>query len=953
MTPSPPPSRPRTWAAHGLCTLLAAVAALLSCQGVFDPDVWWHLRGGDWVLRNGPPGLDPFSFGSADRRWIDLHWGFQVLLAAAHAAAGYPGIIAFVAVLAAASVTVGFACRRPGGGPATAALCWVPAVLVMAGRFTPRPEMFSLLFLGVFLAVLYRAQERPRLLWVLPAVQVLWVNTHGLFVFGPFVLGCLLIDRAVRRPSEGRAWWRRAAIVAGLVTTACFVNPYGAAGALFPLELLPKVSEAGNPYKAYIVEFRPVNYPERIQQELLTGVPTDHYPRFAFHLVLLLLPVSFLLPAVWAAAGSVGRPSVWLGSLGGLALAAAGAAVPAYQPVLPDGLTAPCHALPLAFLAAGLAGAAALRGKPAAAVLAATGGAAVAAWAWWLDDYFADPMGGELAFGPAGTLAAAAGLVAAVLVLRHGGSPFALLLAVTFAYLALVAGNSVARFGLVAGVVLSHNLGGWVADVRGPGKARPWLVAAGLAVWVAALTAGWPAGVAGAMLPDPFGSPPLAFPHDAAAFAGRDDLPPHVLAIPLKAANVFVYHHAPGRKVYMDARLEVPTRSTFKNYVDVEQQLLNGQPGWPEAVRAMGNPALLFAHEGYAPAEAAVLAHPDWRLVYFDAVGAVCLPRDAGDKVPTLDLAARHFRRDAGRPVPDVPGAARREAMALANLGIELGRYPAAWSLRVPVVLYALDRSRLAVEEGHNPAAVWLLVGATGFLLHPDARSAPPSPADGWNVHTGIRWAQLSYALRKAREAAPNDARPLLGQYQSYAARRMDDAAHAVGSELLASGRLEAKDEAGVRQRLKPLAEPTGASAAELVRAGYPEAAARRTDAAGWTWDELDRVAAAQMHLGHPDRARALWSKATAVPSEAVRQARVAATYWAERNLDAAADEYRRARQTDPTLADAAWALAWVETERGRAAAALAEVTAAGGGPAWVAKDVADLRRLLEKYAAP
>ena len=40
---------------------------------------------------------------------------------------------------------------------------------------------------------------RPRLLYLLPAVQVLWVNTHGSFVLQWFVLGCFLAAAVARQ----------------------------------------------------------------------------------------------------------------------------------------------------------------------------------------------------------------------------------------------------------------------------------------------------------------------------------------------------------------------------------------------------------------------------------------------------------------------------------------------------------------------------------------------------------------------------------------------------------------------------------------------------------------------------------------------------------------------------------------------------------------------------------
>ncbi len=52
----------------------------------------------------------------------------------------------------------------------------------MSARFDPRPELLSLLGTAIYLAVLFRTDRAPALAWLLPLVQVIWVNSHALFV---------------------------------------------------------------------------------------------------------------------------------------------------------------------------------------------------------------------------------------------------------------------------------------------------------------------------------------------------------------------------------------------------------------------------------------------------------------------------------------------------------------------------------------------------------------------------------------------------------------------------------------------------------------------------------------------------------------------------------------------------------------------------------------------------
>ena len=82
-------------------------------------------------------------------------------------------------------------------------LAWLPALLVLSGRMYIRPETISLLYLAVVLAILFRWDRRPWLAFGLPVVQVCWVNTQGLFLLEPILIGFALVDAASRAGGLG------------------------------------------------------------------------------------------------------------------------------------------------------------------------------------------------------------------------------------------------------------------------------------------------------------------------------------------------------------------------------------------------------------------------------------------------------------------------------------------------------------------------------------------------------------------------------------------------------------------------------------------------------------------------------------------------------------------------------------------------------------------------------
>ncbi len=154
------------------------------------------------------------------------------------------------------------------------------------------PRRLTLLYLAAFLAILFRIDERPWLAFLLPIVQVAWVNSQGLFILGPVVLAFALIDAATRPgafDTDRRRWWRTVLIAAGLTGLVCLVNPYGIAGALYPLQL---AATMGNPIFETIGELDPLLSFAR--KAGLANVP------LLIHLSTIFLGVlSFLVPIGW------------------------------------------------------------------------------------------------------------------------------------------------------------------------------------------------------------------------------------------------------------------------------------------------------------------------------------------------------------------------------------------------------------------------------------------------------------------------------------------------------------------------------------------------------------------------------------------------------------------------------------------------------------------------------
>ncbi len=204
-----------------------------------DGDTGWHIRAGDWILANGAvPKQDMFSFTRSGEPWFAWEWLWDAAFAWLHQIGGLQAVVltSFAIVCLTFALLYSFVRRHCGN-----ALVAMPLTLCAMGASTihwhARPHLLTLALIVVFLWVLERNVEaaRPRVLWVLPALMILWTNLHGGFLAGIIICGAYATGQAARAISaeswrvarakifESKPYW----ITTALCMCATFINPYG------------------------------------------------------------------------------------------------------------------------------------------------------------------------------------------------------------------------------------------------------------------------------------------------------------------------------------------------------------------------------------------------------------------------------------------------------------------------------------------------------------------------------------------------------------------------------------------------------------------------------------------------------------------------------------------------------------------------------------------------------
>ena len=220
---------------RALCAAVLALTAVVGLDALGDPDVWWHLRFGRWILDHGRiPTTELFSYTAAGHPLVPQEWLAGVIFAVLNGAGG----LALVAVVMGAITWSGFVAtalrgRMRGAGPVAIALGLVLGAKAAQPVLGTRPQMFTFALLCWTLWVVDSYLRRGgRRVWILPPVFLLWANLHAGFIAGIGVLGLIVIAEAVKRRFRAGELvqaerLRTLAVVAGVSAAVACINPSG------------------------------------------------------------------------------------------------------------------------------------------------------------------------------------------------------------------------------------------------------------------------------------------------------------------------------------------------------------------------------------------------------------------------------------------------------------------------------------------------------------------------------------------------------------------------------------------------------------------------------------------------------------------------------------------------------------------------------------------------------
>ena len=226
--------------------LLASMVYIFAARSISDPDIWWHLRNAEYLVRHhAMVRHDMYSFTAPGAPWINHEWLGELPYYFAWQWAGMRGLYVLVTLLVESIMlgVFGLACVVARNVKAVFFASWI-AVYLATVSFGPRTLLFGWVFLVGELLILSQYRGGRDHTWALPFIFLLWVNTHGSWLIGlAFLFVFLATGLAngtwgrVRAKRWTRSQFKKLSVITAICIGALFVNPWGSHLVFYPFDL--------------------------------------------------------------------------------------------------------------------------------------------------------------------------------------------------------------------------------------------------------------------------------------------------------------------------------------------------------------------------------------------------------------------------------------------------------------------------------------------------------------------------------------------------------------------------------------------------------------------------------------------------------------------------------------------------------------------------------------------
>lgn len=205
-----------------LCVLVGSYI----CLPVADPDLWWHITVGRWIVAHKQiPTVDIWNMFSSSQLWRAYSWSNEIVLALIDTWWGGVGLAIAQVVLGIALVAcLQYVCGRLSRDYYIGALIGTYATVASYNNFTLRPQVLVWIFFAAAICVADDIAQKGISRWRLAGLALigcLWANTHLTAVLG---VGAVVLWSVQAAPGELSL--TRAAKAGGAFFLGTLLTPY-------------------------------------------------------------------------------------------------------------------------------------------------------------------------------------------------------------------------------------------------------------------------------------------------------------------------------------------------------------------------------------------------------------------------------------------------------------------------------------------------------------------------------------------------------------------------------------------------------------------------------------------------------------------------------------------------------------------------------------------------------
>jgi len=244
----------------------------MAMRPIADPDFWWHLRTGQWMVEtHAIPHADPFSFTNQGKTWIAHEWLSEIFIYGIYRIGGYGLLILIFAAIITATFLLVY--LRSAERPYIAGFALLLGALATAPTWGVRPQMISYLLSALFLFLLdrYTESRKTKYLIPIPILMLLWVNLHAAYALGFAILGIyiagdifeLIKAKIAKTGSTNSPILKNLMILFGILVLsvlAALANPNGIRLLTYPFETLASQAMQQNIQEWFSPDFHQIEW---------------------------------------------------------------------------------------------------------------------------------------------------------------------------------------------------------------------------------------------------------------------------------------------------------------------------------------------------------------------------------------------------------------------------------------------------------------------------------------------------------------------------------------------------------------------------------------------------------------------------------------------------------------------------------------------------------------------